>query len=687
MAKFKSEKARHKGGPRAGSVREKRFYVTTAIDYPNARPHIGHAYEKVLADVIARWHRLKGECVFFLTGTDEHGIKIERAASQAGKDPKAFVDAMVPHFQELCRRLTISNDGFIRTTEQRHIDLSRAAFRTAWDKGLIYKGRYEGPYCAACESYYTEKDLLEGALCPVHKKPIERMAEESYFFKLGQFKEKIVEAIERDKLKIVPIYRKHEILHRLKEELRDLSVSRATLKWGIPLPIDEGHTIYVWFDALLNYLSGIDWPSTHFWHHWPADVHVIGKDITWFHAVIWPAILMALDLPPPKALFVHGFVNVAGEKMSKTKGTIVDPLELLQRYPSDGLRYHLLSHIPTGEDGDFSESGLIESINNDLADDLGNLLMRVLALLHKHFGGEIPRPGPLKQVDRALIARTKLIKQLDDLISGFELSKAVDLLWSLIRACNAYMNETEPWRIKEKEKERDIERRATVLYVLVECLRIISIMLRPFLPLTAQRLTHALGQPHGNLAQAVFSLETKGKVAEREILFHKISPEAAKAADPITALDLRVGEILEVDPHPGAEKLYLLKVDLGPLGQRNLVGGLRPFFTPEQLKGQRIIVLANIKPAVIRGFESNGMLLAAVKESKLVLPGIEKAAPGTKVLAAGHGPKPAAQLEFEDFAKLSLVVRDKRIFYDDAMLITETGEEIVAEIEDGAVVR
>lgn len=467
-----------------------------------------------MTDVIARWQRLIGNDVLFLTGTDEHGQKVERAAEDAGKDPKEFVDELVVFFKDLCKKLNISNDDFIRTTENRHIEVVKKIFEKVYKKGDIYKGFYEGLYCVSCEAFYLEKDAVDGK-CPVHGTKLELLKEESYFFRMSKYKEKIIEHIKNNENFILPVERRNEVLNRLKDELRDLSISRTSFKWGIPLPIDKKHVIYVWFDALLNYLSGIDYPKDKFKKYWPADVQVIGKDILWFHTVIWPSILLAADIELPKTVYVHGFVNIGKEKLSKTKGIVVDTIELSEKYGTDALRYFLIREIPTGLDGEFSEEALIQRINSELADALGNLVNRVLVLTEKKFNGFVPKPyGKSKLIDLAL----NIKKGVKSSMENFQFHNALNDIWHLVNEANRYINETKPWGIKD---EREL---GGILYNLLETLRFISILLYPFMPSTAENIFEQIG------LEKKFSfddlewghLKAGIKINREEILFKKI---------------------------------------------------------------------------------------------------------------------------------------------------------------------
>lgn len=467
-----------------------KFYITTAIDYVNAKPHIGHAYEKVLADAIARWHKLRGDKVWFLTGTDENAQKNAQAAKNAGIATKDFVDKNVKFFIELCKNLNVSYDDFIRTTEKRHVKVAKEIFKKVYDKGEIYKGKYEGIYCEGCEAFITEKDLINGE-CPEHRKAPKYMSEEAYFFKLSKYKEKIVKFIENY---IIPESKKKEILTRLKEdELKDLCVSRTNLEWGIDSPIDPKFKIYVWFDALINYYSGAN-------GNWPADLHVIGKGINWFHSVIWPAMLMSAGLELPKKLLVHGYLNIKGQKMSKSLGNIIDPLELLKKYSSDSIRYSLL-RCTVFDDSDYSEEILIERHNNELANKLGNLISRVTTLSEKY---------GIKETKNKLLDKLKF-EEIEKCFDNYEIDKALGLIFEFIDHCNEYVQSKKPWETGDKE----------VLYELVHSIQAIAFLLWPFIPETSERIAKIIGFKIKDYKDITKSLKIKD-IKKSEILFQKI---------------------------------------------------------------------------------------------------------------------------------------------------------------------
>ncbi|MCR4369376.1 MAG: methionine--tRNA ligase [archaeon] len=460
---------------------------------------------------MARWHRLKGEDVFFLTGTDEHGKKIQQAAQKAKKKPKEFVDGQVETFKALCRAWDISYDNFIRTTDAHHEQMCRDIFQKVLDKGDIYLGSYEGLYCTGCEAYYLEKDLGEGGLCPVHKTAPEKVKEESYFFRMGNYQKQLLDYFEKNPEFIYPVRRRQEIINRVKEGLRDLSVSRTSFDWGIKLKNAPGHVIYVWFDALLNYLSGIDYPSAKSKKYWPANIHVIGKDILWFHSVIWSCMLFSAGIEPPKKVFVHGFINAAsGEKLSKSSGNVIDPIELGEKFGADSVRYYLLREIPLGEDGNFSVEGLIERHNNELANDLGNLLNRALALAEKKCGATVPRA----KTDPVLSKKLDLEK-ISSHMDSLEVHSALAEIFSFVSACNRYMNEKEPWKLEGKEAD-------AVLYSVLDSLRVIAVLLSAFIPSSSQKILAQLNAKGSTWGDLEFNLLVPGtKLGKKEILFAK----------------------------------------------------------------------------------------------------------------------------------------------------------------------
>ncbi len=481
-----------------------KFYITTAIDYVNSDPHIGHSYQKIVADVLARWHKLKGEDVFFLTGTDEHGIKIFRAAEKEKIKPKEFVDKYAKKFKNAWKALNINYDRFIRTTDKDHKELVQKFIKEMYKKGDIYKGTYEGYYCVGCEKYITEKDLVNGK-CPFHpNKKIEWLKEESYFFKLSKYQDRLLKLYRNHPEYILPKTKRNEIINRVKEGLKDLSISRTSFPWGIPFPLDEKHVTYVWYEALLNYITALGWPNGEkFKKYWPADVELLGVDNSWFHCVIWPAILYSAGIKPAKTIFVHGFLTFNGQKISKSLGNSINPISLVKKYGADAVRYYLIRHIPFGEDGDFSEDALVKRINGELVNVLGNLVSRTLTIASK-FKGKIEGKAELK-LD---------LKKINKLIDKYELHNALNEIWSFVKKVNQYINAKEPWKLKDKEL-------GNVLYNLLESLRIISILISSFIPETSEKINKQLGVKKGLLKDCVFK-KFDGKIKKGEHLFKRV---------------------------------------------------------------------------------------------------------------------------------------------------------------------
>jgi methionyl-tRNA synthetase len=484
---------------------KKGFYITTPLYYLNGPPHLGHAYSTIVADVIARWHRLKEEKVFFLTGTDEHGEKILRAAEKSGKGSRELVNELAPLFKKTWEDISISFDDFIRTTEDRHKKIVEEFVAAAKKKGDIYKGEYEGYYCVGCESFKTESELVNGK-CPEHNTKPELRKEETYFFKLSKYEKQLLQFYKKNPKFVTPESRFEEIKKRVEAGLKDLSITRLNLKWAIPFPLDKYHGTYVWFDALTNYVSALGGKKgKSFSEFWPADLHIVGKEINWFHSVIWPAILFSVGIKPPKKIFVHGWWLVNGQKMSKTIGNVIDPIEISRKYSVDSLRYFLLRDIPFGQDGDFSEKKLIERINGELVADLGNLVYRALSLCEKHKGRISGKS--FEKLDEKV---ERISKDMDSL----NLSDALEKIWEIIRRTNKYINETEPWKLRGTKLKN-------VLYNLVERIRIIAILISPFLPETSNRIFHQLGVPAGKLKNCKFG-KFSGKIEKGAYLFSKI---------------------------------------------------------------------------------------------------------------------------------------------------------------------
>lgn len=633
-------------------VEKKKFYITTPIYYPSGKWHIGTCYTTVICDALARYHRMRGEDVFYLTGTDEHGQKIQKVAETAGVPVKQYIDGVVGELRKLWDLLDISFDKFIRTTDDYHQQAVQKIFTRLYEQGDIYKSEYEGWYCGPCEAFWTETQLKDGK-CPDCGREVKRTKEESYFFRLSKYQDRIIDLIENNPDFLQPATRRNEMLNNfLRPGLQDLCVSRTSFDWGIQVPFDPKHVVYVWVDALTNYITALGYGSddeTLFRRYWPADLHMMGKEIIRFHSIIWPALLMALDLPLPKQVYGHGWLLFDNDKMSKSKGNVVDPFVLCERYGVDALRYYMLREISFGQDGSYTNSTFLSRINSDLANDLGNLVSRVTAMVEKYFGGAIPTPDVTEAVDDELKAACEgMLAQVDACMEKLYVPEAMEQIWKVIQRANKYIDETAPWALAKTED--GMRRLQTVLYNLCEAIRYVAVVLQPFLTKTPSKIFEKIGvtseADHTFESLAKFGRIVPGtKVCKGDALFSRIDiPKELAAMDAMIeeqmraaaqkkeketvetpnavtlpqigieqfeTVELKIGTVVACEKVPKADKLLCSKIDLGEEQPRTIVSGIAKWYTPEEMVGRQVVVVTNLKPVKLRGIESQGMVLCA----------------------------------------------------------------------------
>lgn len=667
----------------------KRFYITTPIYYANDRPHIGHAYSTLLADVLARYHRLLGYEVFFLTGTDEHGQKVQQAAAKRGVSPQQQVDEFHQRFKELWQKLDVQYDRFIRTTDADHKEFVRSSMQELFDRGEIYEKEYEGWYSVGEERFFSDEELVDGK-DPVTGNPVEWLKEKNYFFKMSKYQDALIKKLQDDPDFVQPDFRRNEVLGFLRNPLQDLCISRprARLEWGIPLPFDEDFVTYVWFDALLNYQSGVIGKTfTDGAQVWPANYHIIGKDILTTHAVYWPTMLMAMGRPLPEHILAHGWWLSGGKKQSKSQGNVVNPLDYISKHGTDAVRYFLMREMVLGQDASFTDELFVSRVNSDLANDLGNAINRVSKFVQSHFDSRLPAPGKPGAAESALRKTAEEVSaNTASMVQSMKLSFALEEIAGLVRAVNRYFDGRAPWKLVKSNAPDAREELGTVLYTAAEALRLALVLLTPVMPQRGRLGLAMLGAHEEPTADHLNWGRLSGgeALSNPEALFPRIETKPDEE-DPAGLLDFRVAEIISAEEHPDAEALLVLKLQLGD-ETRTVCAGIRKVYQSTELPGKRVVLFANLKPAKLRGIESQGMLLAADAGAgpRLVDPG--SLAHGTRLGFANIAPQPKAKATLKDFEKVPLQVISGQIRYRSAAL-GAGGVLVSSEAPDGTEVR
>lgn len=653
------------------------YYITTAIDYASGDPHIGHAYEKLAADTLARWNRNIKKDTFFQTGTDEHGQKVFEKAQEANKKVEIFAKEKTQKFKELCEKLKISYDHFIKTTDKEHMEMVQQILQKSYDNGDIYKDTYEGLYCVGCERYYTEKELIDGKICPTHKKETEKKKEENYFFKLSKYQDKLLKFYEENPGFISPKSKAQETINRVKEGLQDISISRHknSLTWGIEIPFDKDHVTYVWFDALFNYYTGPKICNKDFW---PADVHIIGHDISWFHVVYWPAFLMSVNYELPKKVFSHGMIlDENGHKMSKSLGNVVDPYEEIEKFGLDEFRFYLLSSTGFGDDLNYGEKLVIEKINNYLNNDLGNLVSRVHSMTTRYFEGKVPNQVDLSEDEINLLNKYNIYEKFNNHMQELEFNRAIEVLWDCIRDTNAYINKVAPW------KEQDETRLKAIINTLIFCVKTIADYVDCFMPNKAEMIRKQFNFEKGDFSKFE-NVSENHIIGEKENIFQKIKLEEKKEEktekiikEGFEKLNLKIGKIIEIDTHPDAEKLYLEKIDVGEEKPRQIISGLKDYYDKEELIGKKVIVVAKLKPAKLRGILSEGMILAAEDENGNVGLVTSNEDIGTNISCENLKANNETQIKVDDFFQIKMISDGEKVMFENKTLKANNSNLII----------